>query len=427
MLFYLEELLTYFGMHRSISVLIALAATLISILLISWIAHHLTKRYVVKFIYFLISKAGKTWGKEIERCNVFGRVTYLLPVLVFYFASHWLDHPDFPITQRLVDIIQLIISVYYIVVLGLIVSALLNSVEGLYKTLAIAKRRPIKSYIQVAKLILFIITSVLVVSAVLNKSPAVFLTSLGAATAILMLIFRDSILGFVASIQIALYDMVRIGDWIEVPEFGADGDVVDMSLNTVKVQNFDKTIVTIPTYSLLTNGVKNWRGMTEAGGRRIKRSIYIDLHSIKFCDDKFLQRMQKIQCLKQYLQEKNTEISHYNQENHIDKSNLINGRQLTNIGIFRAYIKQYLHDHPKVHNGLTFLIRQLQPSEKGLPLEIYIFTNDVVWTNYEEIQADIFDHILAAVTAFDLRIFQNLSEQNVHVNIPQAPLVSQVA
>jgi miniconductance mechanosensitive channel len=200
--------------------------------------------------------------------------------------------------------------------------------------------------------------------------------------------------------------MVRIGDWIEMPKYGADGDVIDVSLLTIKVQNWDKTITTIPAYSLISDSFKNWRGMQESGGRRIKRPVYLDMTSVKFCDEEMLRRFEKYQLITDYIKQKRTEIAEYNKANDIDTSELINGRNLTNLGTFRAYVAAYLHHHPKIHQGLTFLIRHRPPTEKGLPLEIYVFSNDQVWANYEAIQADIFDHILAVVPMFDLRIFQ---------------------
>ena len=230
---------------------------------------------------------------------------------------------------------------------------------------------------------------------------------MGAMTAILLLVFKDSILGLVASIQLTSNDMVRIGDWIEMPKYGADGDVIDVTLHTVKVQNWDKTITTIPSYALISDSFKNWRGMAESGGRRIKRAIYIDLTSIKFCTSEMLDRFEKFQLITDYIRTRKAEITEYNQEHQVDTSELINGRNLTNVGTFRAYLVAYLHHHPKIHQDLTFLIRHLPPGEQGLPIEIYVFSNDQVWANYEAIQADIFDHIFSVVPMFDLRLFQN--------------------
>jgi miniconductance mechanosensitive channel len=227
--------------------------------------------------------------------------------------------------------------------------------------------------------------------------------------AVLILVFRDTILGFVASIQLSANNMVKPGDWIEMPSHNADGTVLDISLNTVKVQNWDKTIATVPTYALVSESFRNWKGMEESGGRRIKRSINIDMNSVCFVDDKMAERFKKIQVLKDYVVNREEEIKKYNEENKIDGSVVVNGRRMTNLGTFRKYVEEYLLQHPKIHNDMTFLVRQLQPDERGLPIEIYVFSNDQAWANYEAIQADIFDHILAVIPQFDLRVFQSPS------------------
>jgi miniconductance mechanosensitive channel len=248
---------------------------------------------------------------------------------------------------------------------------------------------------------------IFIVSILTDKSPWGILSILGGFTVVLMLVFKDTILGFVASIQLSGHDMVRIGDWIEMPKYGADGDVIDVSIHTVKVRNWDKTITTIPTYGLVTDAFKNWRGMSESGGRRIKRSFYIDMSSIKFCTDEMLERFRKFEFIREYIEQKQKEIDEYNREHAVETSQLINGRRQTNIGVFRAYIIAYLKKHPKIHQGMTFLVRHLEPTPTGLPIQIYVFSSDQAWANYEAIQADIFDHLLAAVPEFELRIFQN--------------------
>jgi miniconductance mechanosensitive channel len=227
--------------------------------------------------------------------------------------------------------------------------------------------------------------------------------------AVLLLVFRDTILGFVASIQLSANNMVKPGDWIEMPSHNADGTVLDISLNTVKVQNWDKTIATVPTYALVSESFRNWKGMEESGGRRIKRSINIDMNSVRFVDDELAEKFKKIHLLKAYVESREEEILKYNEENKIDGSILVNGRRMTNLGTFRKYVEEYLRKHPKIHNDMTFLVRQLQPDERGLPIEIYVFSNDQAWANYETIQADIFDHILAVIPEFELRVFQNPS------------------
>jgi miniconductance mechanosensitive channel len=247
----------------------------------------------------------------------------------------------------------------------------------------------------------------LVVSTLLNRSPMGFITGIGALSAVLMLVFRDSILGLVAGIQLTADDMVRIGDWIEMPKYGADGDVIEVGLHTVKVQNFDKTITTIPTHALISDSFRNWRGMQESGGRRIKRSLMMDTGTVKFCDNDMLDRFETSEYVGPWIKENRHDVDSYNREKEIDISIPVNGRRITNIGAFRHYIEGYLRKHPSVHQeGMTFLVRQLAPTEKGLPLELYVFTNDTRWIQYEGIQADIFDHLLAAASWFDLAVYQ---------------------
>jgi miniconductance mechanosensitive channel len=234
-----------------------------------------------------------------------------------------------------------------------------------------------------------------------------------------MLVFKDTILGFVAGIQLAANDMVRPGDWIEMPKYGADGDVIEVALTTVKVRNFDNTITTLPTYALISDSFKNWRGMSEKGGRRIKRPIHIDVTSVRFCTPEMIERFAKIEKLRPYIDSKQAEVDAYNQDNDIDASVLVNGRRMTNLGTFRAYVLSYLRDHPKLHNNMTLMVRQLPPTATGLPLEIYVFTNDVRWVNYEDIQSDIFDHIFATVREFDLRVFQSPTGADVGEGLAQ--------
>jgi miniconductance mechanosensitive channel len=248
---------------------------------------------------------------------------------------------------------------------------------------------------------------VLVIALLFKQSPFGILGGLGAMTAVLILVFKDTILGLVASFQISTTDMVRIGDWIEMPKYGADGDVIDVSLHTIKIQNWNKTISTIPTYALISDTFKNWRGMSDSGGRRIKRAVNIDITSIKFCTEEMIKRFSKFQYISEHVEKKKKELAEFNEVNRFDISELVNGRHMTNIGTFRAYLEEYLRNHPKIHQDMTFLVRQLPPGEHGLPIEIYVFSNDQRWAQYEAIQADIFDHILAVLPMFDLRAFQS--------------------
>lgn len=289
----------------------------------------------------------------------------------------------------------------------MVINSFLNAIAIIYQDFQVAKTRPIKGYMQVAKIIVFLIGAIVIFSTLFNKNPLGLIGGLGAFSAVLLLVFKDPIMGFVGGIQLSANNMLIPGDWISMPKYGADGTVIDVALTTVKVQNWDKTISTIPTYSLISDSFINWRGMEESGGRRIKRSINIDLKSIKFCTDEMLKKFLKIEHVKEYVDRTEKELIEYNKQHNIDDSVLVNGRRQTNIGVFRAYLNGYLHNRNDVHDGMTFLIRQLQPTEKGLPIEIYVFSKIQEWAKYEDLQSDIFDHIIAIVPEFDLRIYQN--------------------
>jgi len=373
----------------------------LTIILLAFAANFLVKRFLLTGISFFIKRTKTSWDDALLKRNFFTRLSHLAPALVFYVSA--------PLFSPIQDTIQHL-SLVYMILAGLYAfNGLLNAVVDIYNTFDIARQKPIKGYIQIVMIITWIFGGIFALSTLLNRSPWPLLSSLGAMTAILLLIFKDSILGLVASVQLSANDMVRIGDWIEMPKFNADGDVIDVSLHTVKVQNWDKTITTIPAYALIADSFKNWRGMSESGGRRIKRAINIDMTSIRFCTPEMLDRYEKFQLLTDYIKSKRKEIAAYNTRHNVDTSELINGRNLTNIGTFRNYLAAYLRSHPKIHNDMTFLVRQLPPSQHGLPIEVYVFSNDQAWANYEAIQADIFDHILAVLPEFDLCIFQHLS------------------
>jgi miniconductance mechanosensitive channel len=337
--------------------------------------------------------------------GVLNRLAHHAPALVIYFAIRI----PFPESDNVISFIQRLVVAYMIGVVAMVINSILNAGYDIYNTYEISKTRPIKGYVQVAKVLVVIVGVVLIVTTVLNKSPVGILSGIGALSAVLMLVFKDSILGLVASIQLTANNMVHIGDWISMPKYGADGDVIEITLQSIKVRNWDKTISTIPIYALITDSFKNWRGMQESGGRRIKRSISIDMRSIKFCDKKMIDTYSSIHYLTEYIERKVEEIEKYNKEHGISPKDLINGRRLTNVGTFRAYLSEYLRHHPKIHDKMTFLVRQLPPAQNGLPIEIYVFSNDQAWANYEAIQADIFDHILAVLPIFDLRIYQDPS------------------
>ncbi|MDP7447820.1 MAG: mechanosensitive ion channel, partial [Candidatus Latescibacteria bacterium] len=265
---------------------------------------------------------------------------------------------------------------------------------------------PIKSYAQIVKIVIYVVGGLMTIAVLTGQSPWALLSGVGALMAVIILVFRDTILSLVASFTIASNRLVKVGDWIEAPGFGADGDVIDIALHTVKVQNWDKTITTIPTYKLVETSFKNWRGMQDSGGRRIKRAIHLDMNTVRFCDEEMLGRFEKFELIAGYVRSRRQEVEADNSQRQADLSELVNGRRLTNVGTFRAYVAAYLHSHPDIHEDMTFLVRQLAPTPKGLPLEIYVFTTTTAWGEYESIQSDIFDHLLAVAPQFDLRVFQ---------------------
>lgn len=361
------------------------------------------RRILLSSLKIVIRKSRISWDDILLKKKFFNRLAHLAPALVIF----WLSPYAFPETPVLVTICRNVSFIYMIIIAMLTLDALLNSLHEIYETFEVSREIHIKGFIQASKIIIFLIGTIVILSVFTSRTPLYFLSGLGALTAVLLLIFKDAILGLVAGIQLSANNMVRKGDWIAMAQFGADGDVIDVSLTTVKVQNWDKTIMTIPTYALISQSFINWRGMQESGGRRIKRALYIDMTSIKFCDDEMLGRFSKIQFIREYLEKKKKEIAGYNEEIQVDDSSLVNGRRLTNVGTFRAYVDAYLRNHPKINKDMTFLIRQLAPTDRGLPLEIYVFSNDQVWARYEAIKADIFDHLLAVLPEFDLRIFQS--------------------
>jgi miniconductance mechanosensitive channel len=358
---------------------------------------------MVRLVEIVFQRSKNTWDDALVKHGFVRRLSFLMPIIVIYMSAD-LMLPDQAMAPELFKRLAMVFFVFAGVWM---LDSILLAVREIYSKSEMAVHRPIRGYLDAIKIIAYVMAGIFLVSILTDQSPWGVLSILGGFTVVLMLVFKDTILGFVASIQLSGHDMVRVGDWIEMPKYGADGDVIDVTIHTVKVRNWDKTITTIPTYSLVSDAFKNWRGMSESGGRRIKRALHIDMSSIKFCSDDLLERFKKFDLIKDYIIQKQEEITGYNKEHATDPEQLINGRRQTNIGVFRAYIIAYLKNHPKIHQGMTFLIRHLEPTQNGLPVQIYVFSNDQVWANYEAIQADIFDHLLAAVPEFELRVFQN--------------------
>jgi miniconductance mechanosensitive channel len=312
--------------------------------------------------------------------------------------------PD--IAEPAEQIVRNVASAYMILMIMLTVTAALSALNRIYEADPASRNRPIKGFIQLAQIAIYILGAVIVIAALIDRSPVILLSGFGAMTAVLLIVFKDTLLSLVASVQLTSQDMIRVGDWLEMPQFGADGDVIDVALYTVTVQNWDKTITTIPTHRLITDSFKNWRGMSESGGRRIKRSINIDVNSIRVLTDDEIKRFKGFALLKDYIEAKETDLRAYNAALDEPGESGVNLRRLTNVGTFRAYIHSYLKHHPKIHTGMTLIVRQLQPGTEGLPIEIYAFSNDTDWAAYEGIQADIFDHICAIAPEFGLRLYQ---------------------
>lgn len=396
---HLISLLRDFGIEPtflaiSISILLIIAIT-------SIVMHLILHKVILKSIKKIDKKKRNFITSSLLEENLFQRLALLFQgVIVNWQTTIWIEKGY--IYETLI-----VVSLVWIYVFGLL--AIYSLIDKIFKTLHRKTHTPffaMQSVIQSIKLIFGIICFIYVISILMDKSPVAILSGLGAMSAVLMLVFKDTILGFTAGLQLSTNKMVEIGDWIEMSKYGADGDVIDIGLNVVKVRNFDKTITTIPTYALVSDSFKNYRGMRESGGRRIKRAIKIDIHSIKFLSEEDIKRLEKANLLAPYLQEKKNEIKNYNESNKFDLSVAMNGRRLTNIGTLRAYILTYLKNHPNINKDMTIMVRQLAPDEYGIPLEIYCFTSTTVWADYENIQSDIFDHIYSVLGEFDIKPYQ---------------------
>ena len=376
------------------------------ILVLAWLMNHLAKGFMLRFLRFCIKNSKTQWDDKLVQRNLFHRLSHLAPIIVisFFLPQIWVGHPT---AEGLIDAFS---QIYTMLVVLLVVQALLDAFHDVYRTFEWSKQVPIYSFIQAIKLVVYMVGAVFIVAKLMGKDPSVIFGSLGALTAVLMLVFKDSILGFAAGIHLTTNKMLSLGDWLEMPKYGADGDVIEIGLTTVKVQNFDKTITTIPTYTLISDAFKNWRGMSESPGRRIKRSILIDLNSIRFCDEALLESLASIQAISGYIREKQKEVQAFNQQLDTGGSDHpANGRRLTNIGTFRAYLVAFLRQHPLINQEMTLLVRQLEPTPRGLPLQIYVFSSDKRWVEYEGIVSDLFDHILSVMKEFDLRAYQEPS------------------
>jgi len=388
----------WLGEHQLVAQLVAT----VLLLIFAYIGDKIAKWILSRVTRRIAAGTAFTWDDIFLRDKVFQRLAHVVPFLAVYFGINLIPG----LSDTFTELIQHAAVAALIVVAVITADAVLTSVGDIYRASPASMGRPIKAYIQAAKIVVYVLGGIVALASLLGQSPLILLSGAAAFSAVLLLIFRDTILSFVASSHIAGYDMMRVGDWIEVPQYGVDGDVVDIGLHTISVQNWDKTITTIPTHKFLSDSFKNWRAMSESGGRRIKRALYIDMSSVRFLDDSDIERFEKFALLQSYIEQKKQEIEEDNASREADTDLIANARLLTNIGTFREYVVRYLRSHPKVHQKMTLIVRQLAPTPEGLPLEIYTFTNDVGWVNYEGIQSDIFDHLIAVIHEFDLRIFQ---------------------
>lgn len=413
------ERLISMGMNEALANEAAYVTSALLIISAAALLYRLVKPRLLNLIRRMTEKTSNRWDDALMEARVFHRLIRLIPLTFILICVELIGRSY---RAPYVDITRRILFSLIIFVSARAVEAFLNAINDIYRAEPGSHRKPIRPLIQSLIIILYLFVSIFIISVLINREPWHLFTLLGGLTAVTMLIFKDTILGFVAGIQIGAHDMVREGDWIEMPKYGADGDVIEVTVNTVKVRNWDKTITTIPTYAMISDSFKNWRGMSESGGRRIKRSILIDMTSVTFADDAMLERFRKMALLKDYVEKTQQEIDDDNRQKQIDLSaTVVNGRRQTNLGIFRAYLVAYLRSHPKIHKEMTFLVRHLQPTPQGLPIEIYVFSSDQVWARYEAIQADIFDHVIAAIPEFGLRVFQEPSGADLAAFMKQAP------
>ncbi len=410
-----KNVLMDWGLNEGLTKWIHLLIGLVVIAAVAVIVDIVTKKVIISIIKGVVKRSKNDYDDILLEKGVFNRLAHIPPALVVYYmlpAIMVSFHQDF------YSLLQQLVGIYMIMIGVTLIIRFLNAINEIYNRRDSATQIPIKGYIQVVQGLLIIVAVVWAMSILFHFELKLFFAGLGTFAAVLLLVFKDTILGIVASVQISANKMMSIGDWISMPSRKADGTVLDITVNTVKVQNWDKTIATIPTYAFINESFDNWRGTEDSGGRRIKRSINIDMTSVKFCTPAMLEKYEKLQMINEYVKTKQLELDEFNKSLQVDLSIPVNGRRMTNLGTFRRYLEEYLTNNPNIHNDMTFLVRQLQPNDKGIPIEIYVFSKDQAWANYESIQADIFDHILAILPEFDLRVFQSPSGQDFkHLNM----------
>ncbi len=399
---YIASLFAKIGLLQGWANILGETLSLIALFAFSYLVFRLTWGAMKKILIPVFRRSKNQFDDLLIKHRLFRRISYLVPTLILYY---FVQDSVYAIPV-IVSIIRRILEVTFVLIVVLIVDSILSTLNDYYDRFEFSKDHPIKGLVQILKIIIYLFGALFAIATLFHRDLNSLFISLGTLSAVLMLIFRDPILGFVGGLQLTFNKMIRIGDWISMPQFHADGTVLEITLTTVKVQNWDKTIVTVPTYSLVSNSFQNWRGMEESGGRRIKRAVYIDMDSVHFVTDEELEKFRRIKILRSYLDKKQEEIEMYNNKYNVDPEVVVNGRRQTNLGVFRAYLKTYLSNREDIRNDMTFLVRQLPPSEKGIPVEIYVFTKTTAWAEYEDIQADIFDLVLAVLPEFGLRVYQ---------------------
>ena len=408
-----NQKLLNFGTSVSVADYLDNFAVLLIIILLALALDYICRYILLGAFKKFAKKTTNQLDDLIIEKKIINKGMHIIPsILIFTMLP--LAYPS-PADKEILVLLQKLCQIYIITVSLLFINSLLNLGVELFHRNDKFKDKPLKGFVQIVQVILFSVGIILLISILINESPSTIFTGIGASAAILMLVFKDTILGFVAGIQLSANDMLRVDDWISMPKYGADGTVIEITLNTVKVKNFDNTISTIPPYALISESFQNWRGMRESPGRRIKRSINLDMNSVKFCTPEMLEKYRKISLLAGYIDDTENKLQTYNQTNQIDNTILVNGRRQTNLGVFRAYLQRYLESLPEVNKEMICMVRHLQPTEKGIPMELYFFSSIKDWVIYETIQADVFDHVLAVIPEFDLQIFQELSGSDVRM------------
>ncbi len=382
---------------------------LISLLIISLISFYVAKFVVAKIIKRIVSRTKTEWDDKLFSNKFFNRVSYIVPAALIYKLIPFV----LPYNPGWLEFILIVLNIYIVFMILRSFYTLIDTFSDIYNEWDISNYKPIKGYLQLVKVILACVAAVLIIAAIIGKSPLTFLAGLGALSAVLMLVFKDALLGLVAGVQLSANDMARPGDWITMEKYKADGDVLEITLTTVKVRNFDRTTVYIPAYAMISDSFINWRGMYEAEGRRIKRALFIDLETVKFCTQEMLDKFKNIELISEYVIQKQEEIDEHNASMSYDKKLAVNGRNQTNIGVFRMYMQAYLKSLDVLNQESILMVRQLPPSDKGIPLEVYAFCRSKEWVDYEKIQSDIFDHFYASLAFFDLALYQTPSSHNV--------------